>query len=107
MILFDLAETETHPAYQAMAAANLERQFSFLRSLVEAAIATRQRFLSETILKALNFQAIVGLEATQGEYRRDGMLIGDTPAPPGLSRSGAHGRLHQFGEQGLGRGQRS
>lgn len=69
MILFDLAESESHPAYQALAISNGDRQFSFLQSIVRSAIDTHQHFLSSSILKALNFHAIACLHTNAGEVR--------------------------------------
>lgn len=69
MILFDQSNSEAHPAYQALAISNGERQFSFLQSIIEAALATNQTFLSRGILAALNFHAIACLHTNAGEYR--------------------------------------
>ena len=69
MILFDLSNSEAHPAYQALAISNGDRQFSFLQSIVNAAIQTGQPFLSQAILKALNYHAIACLHTNAGEYR--------------------------------------
>jgi len=69
MILFDLNSSESHPAYQAMAISNGDRQFSFLQSIVSAALQSGQPFLSQAILKALNYHAIACLHTNAGEYR--------------------------------------
>jgi Fic family protein len=69
MILFDLSNSEAHPAYQALAISNGDRQFSFLQSIVNAAIQSGQPFMSQTILRALNFHAIACLHTSAGEYR--------------------------------------
>jgi Fic family protein len=69
MILFDLSNSEAHPAYQALAISNGDRQFSFLQSIVNAAIDSQQTFLSQTVLKALNFHAIACLHTNAGEFR--------------------------------------
>lgn len=69
MILYDLANSEAHPAYQALAISNGDRQFAFLQSVVHAALTTDQQFLSQAILKALNFHAIACLHTNAGEYR--------------------------------------
>ncbi|NKX74874.1 Fic family protein [Rhodobacteraceae bacterium R_SAG3] len=69
MILYDLTSSEAHPAYQALAISNGDRQFSFLRSIVSAAIEAEQPFLSQAILKALNFHAIACLHTNAGQYR--------------------------------------
>lgn len=69
MILYDLSNSEAHPAYQALAISNGDRQFSFLQSIVNAAIDTGQPFLSQAILRALNFHAIACLHTNAGEFR--------------------------------------
>lgn len=69
MILFDLSNSEAHPTYQALAISNGDRQFNFLQSVVNAAIDANQPFLSQAILKALNFHAIACLHQSAGEYR--------------------------------------
>ena len=69
MILFDLSNSEANPAYQALAISNGDRQFSFLQSIVNAAIQSGQPFISHSILQALNFHAIVCLHTSAGEYR--------------------------------------
>jgi hypothetical protein len=69
VILYDLANTENHPHYQALAISNGDRQYSFLQSVVTAACDTGQTFLSQAILKALNFHAIACLHTNAGEYR--------------------------------------
>lgn len=42
MILYELSNSEAHPVYQEMAIANGNRQYDFLRSIVLAAVNTRQ-----------------------------------------------------------------
>lgn len=69
MILFDLTSSEAHPSYQKLAISNGDRQFEFLQSIIEAAIETGQPFLSQSILKALNFHAIACLHTNAGQYR--------------------------------------
>ncbi|MDN3713366.1 Fic family protein [Paracoccus cavernae] len=69
MILYDLSNSEAHPAYQALAISNGDRQFSFLQSVVSAAIQTQQGFLSQAIMKSLNYHAIACLHTNAGEYR--------------------------------------
>jgi len=52
-----------------LAISNGDRQFSFLQSIVNAAIQSGQPFISQTILQALNFHAIACLHTNAGEYR--------------------------------------
>src|SRR5436190_15055415 len=69
MILFELTQSEQHTAYQDLEIANGNRQYDFIRSMVIAALALQRTFLSQTIIKALNFHAIACLHTNAGEYR--------------------------------------
>lgn len=81
MILFELVGTETHPAYQSLAISNGSRQYDFLNSIVETAAAVKRLFLSEHIVKALNFQAITCLHTNAGEYRPCEVKVGNHTPP--------------------------
>lgn len=82
MILFELAGgTEAHPVYEALEVSNGVRQYDFLRSIVQAAVDMGRPFLSEHIIKALNFQAITCLHTNAGEYRPCAVTVG-THNPP-------------------------
>lgn len=93
MILIDINGTEAHPAYQALAISNGDRQFSFLQSIVNAALATEQQFLSQAILKALNFHAIACLHTNAGEYRPCRVLVA-YPDPADNYDAPDHFRVH-------------
>ncbi len=67
---------EEHPAYQQLSAANYDRLYDFLESMVMAAIATNRPYLSQSIIKALNFHAIAGLHHEAGEYRSHEVTVG-------------------------------
>ncbi len=82
MILIDLTGGEQHPAYQKFEIENGARQYDFLRSAVEAAIALERPFLSQTILKALNFHAIACLHTSAGEFRPCKVYVGEYEPPP-------------------------
>ncbi len=69
MILANLTGGENHRLYSRLGTQNGIRHYDFLRSIVETAITTQQPFLSQTILKALNYHAIVCLHEFAGEYR--------------------------------------
>lgn len=70
MILFEICNrNESAPAYQEMMVGNLDRQYSFLLSAVQAAVSTRKLHLSHTLIKALNYHAITCLHVSAGEYR--------------------------------------
>lgn len=82
MILFELVgETENHPEYQALEVSNGARQYDFLRSVVAASIALERPFLSQHIIKALNFHAITCLHTNSGEYRPCEVTVGEYRPP--------------------------
>lgn len=81
MILFELLGSESHPAYQTLEISNGERQYDFLRSIVLAALELDKTFLSQTIIKALNFHAIGCLHTNAGEYRPCPVFVGDYTPP--------------------------
>ncbi len=69
MILFDLCGNEAHPAYQSLHVDNHVRHLDFIRSATEAALDVERPFLSQTVIKALNFHAIACLHTNAGQYR--------------------------------------
>ena len=81
MILFELTRSEEHPAYQRMAIANGNRHYDFLMSLVVASLDVGRPFLSQHIMKALNFHAIACLHTNAGEYRPCPVHVGDYQPP--------------------------
>ncbi|WP_353829511.1 hypothetical protein [Mesorhizobium sp.] len=82
MIIYELTNTEKHPVYQALEVANGNRQFDFLKSIVAASLAMGRPFLSQHVIKALNFQAITCLHISAGEYRPWGVTVGEHQPPP-------------------------
>lgn len=82
MILFELTGSEGHPVYSEMEVANGHRHYSFLRSMVQASLATQRPFLSAQIIKALNYHAIVCLHTNAGEYRPCNVSVGSIRPPP-------------------------
>lgn len=81
MIIFELTQDENHPAYQALEIQNAGRQYDFINSIVIAAIEMKRSFLSEHVIKALNFQAITCLHTNAGEYRPCRVTVGDYEPP--------------------------
>ncbi len=69
MILYELVGSEQHQTYQDLSIDNLERQYSFLRSIITAACAMNRPMISTAIIKALNTHAISCLHVNAGEYR--------------------------------------
>ena len=76
MILHEICGSEAHPAYQALAVSNGNRQYDFLGSIVTASLAVDRPFLSSAILKALNYHAITCLHVNAGEYRPCPVKVG-------------------------------
>ena len=81
MILHELTGSEEHPAYRKMEIENSDRQYGFLRSSVEAALAANRPFLSQTVLKAINHHAIACLHPNAGEYRPCEVKVGEYHPP--------------------------
>jgi Fic family protein len=82
LILIDLTGGEGHEAYQKFEIENGSRQYDFLRSAVEAAVTVDRRFLSQTVLKALNFHAIACLHTSAGQFRPSAVTVGEYIPPP-------------------------
>jgi Fic family protein len=85
MILYEICggslSAEANENYQRLEAENAERQYDFIGSIVRAALATNRRFLSQTIIKALNFHAIACLHSCAGEYRPWPVRVGKYEPP--------------------------
>ena len=81
MIVYELVNTEAHPVYQALEISNGNRQYEFLRSIVQASLDMGKPFLSQQVIKAFNFHAITCLHAYAGEYRPCQVAVG-THVPP-------------------------
>ena len=82
MILSELVgHNEDHPAYRSMEVANGMRHYGFLRSAIEAALAVERPFLSETVIKAINYHAIACLHPYAGEYRPCPVTVGEYEPP--------------------------
>ena len=69
MNLYEITESESNPVYQQVESSNHIRHYDFLLSVVQAAIDSNQPWLSESLIKAINFHAIVGLHSHAGQYR--------------------------------------
>ena len=82
MNLYESGNTENDPVYRRLAAANNARYYGFVRSIVEAAIGSGKLWLSQSIIKAINFHAIVGLHYEAGRYRSHDVTVGDYAPPP-------------------------
>lgn len=82
MILHEIVGGENHPVYQQLEAENGARQYDFLRSLVGTSLAVARPFLSQQILKSLNFHAIACLHVAAGQFRPCEVTVGDHRPPP-------------------------
>jgi len=82
MIVYELLQTERHKAYQELSIDNLERQYDFLRSIINTAVQLKKPMISTGIIKALNYHAIACLHVNAGEYRPCEVKVGgyDPPA---------------------------
>lgn len=81
VIVFNLTASENHPVYQELEIANGNRQYDFLRSIVTTAAALGRPFLSQHVIKALNFHAITCLHQSAGEYRPCLVQVGNHTPP--------------------------
>ena len=68
-----------------MEASNNARHYGFLSSMIQAAISSNKRWLSESLIKAINFHAIVGLHDQAGQYRSVEVDVGNYQ-PPAIYR---------------------
>lgn len=81
MIVFELVGREDHPVYEALTISNGNRQYNFLKSITEASLEMGKPFLSQHVIKALNFQAITCLHTGPGEYRPCEVEVGQHRPP--------------------------
>ena len=73
---------EEHPVYKQVEGANGSRHYDFLNSMIAAAINSDRQWVSESLIKAINFHAIVGLHPEAGQYRMVQVGVGDYIPPP-------------------------
>ena len=82
MLVFDLTGNEANPVYQNLAIGNLNRQYDFLLSIVEASLELRRPMISLEVILALNFHAISCLHANAGQLRPCAVTVDDFVPPP-------------------------
>ncbi|MBY6016162.1 Fic family protein [Qipengyuania gaetbuli] len=76
MFVFELVGNEANPVYSKLAVENLDRQYSFLQSIVEASLGLGQPMLSIEVIRALNYHAISCLHVSPGEFRPCPVQVG-------------------------------
>lgn len=76
MFVFELVGSEANPVYNKLAVENLDRQYGFLQSIVEASLGLAQPMLSIEVIKALNYHAISCLHVSPGEFRPCPVQVG-------------------------------
>jgi Fic family protein len=81
LIIFELTNTEEHKTYQALEISNGNRQYDFLRSIVRASLELDRPLLSQDVIMALNYHAIVCLHSNPGQYRPCAVAAGEFPTP--------------------------
>lgn len=82
MFIHELVGSEQNPVYQQLSIENLDRQYSFLRSVVLASISLGRPVLSVEVIKSLNYHAISCLHSNAGELRPCEVRVGDYIPPP-------------------------
>lgn len=81
MILYELTGTEDDEIYRTLEYFNTDRQLHFLESMVSVALRTQRPFLSQALIKALNYHAIACLHVNAGEYRPCEVKVGGYEPP--------------------------
>ena len=81
MILFELVGSEEHHAYNDLSIDNLQRQYSFVRSLIKAHLNVNRPMISTAVILALNAHAIACLHVNAGQYRPCPVDVGDYKPP--------------------------
>lgn len=81
MILFEIFGTENNKIYRDLEISNGNRHYDFLRSVVVASLESGKVFLSQQVIKALNYHAIACLHTNPGEYRPCAVTVGKYEPP--------------------------
>ena len=79
-----VGRNEGDPLYQGIAESNYSRYFSYLQTMIEAAIqlGNDRPWLSHHLIKSINAHAIGGIHKEAGQYRDVPVSVGDYQAPP-------------------------
>jgi Fic family protein len=81
VIVYEITGTEHHSVYETLEVENGNRHYSFLQSVVTASLSIGRPFLSQTVIKAINYHAIACLHTNAGEYRPCPVSVGDYVPP--------------------------
>ena len=81
MDLFELEGGERNPIYRQVEGENNVRYFGFLESMIKAAVASDRQWISQSLIKAINFHAIAGLHYEAGQYRSHEVTVGPHTPP--------------------------
>lgn len=81
MNLYELNRDEGNAVYQQLAVENTSRYYDFLQSMIRAAIDSKKAWLSESLIKAINFHAMAGLHPDAGQYRSYHVEVGGYMPP--------------------------
>lgn len=81
MIVHELTGTEEHSDYRRLEYTNTDRQLHFLETMVTVAINLDRGFLSQSLIKALNYHSIACLHVNAGEYRPCRVHVGEYLPP--------------------------
>ena len=88
MDLYSRLGSEQHPLYIRVAELNYDRYFSFLQTMIEAAVSLplADTWLSHDLVKAIDMHAIAGLHEEAGQYRSVPVKVGELnpPAPENI-----------------------
>jgi Fic family protein len=81
VILYEICGGEDHDLYRDFEVLNGIRHYDFLKSYVECSVKLGRAFLSQHLIKAVNFHAITCLHTNPGEYRPCEVVVGDYRPP--------------------------
>lgn len=83
MHVFDLVgRRESDKTYQTLEAANVDRQYSFLKSVITASLELNRDMFSLEVIRALHYHAVACLHAPAGEFRPCKVTVGEYRPPP-------------------------
>lgn len=72
---------EENPIYKKLETENGQRQYGYLASIIESAVATNQVVLGHDLVQSFNYLAVVGLHPEAGRYREVPVFVADFTPP--------------------------